>query len=240
LRRSSKGAFQSENAADETGRLPVGLELAVASGRLHHCFVNVELRSTGMLACDEEKLDADPKSAIFSLASRALSEGRFAVVTNVGAGCGGRFGVARRAALTRTAKPCGPDAPTLASSLRMMIRRRRWQKSPVTGESAEETVKTIARGKPDVTGEPVATTRVLSTIAHGAAGAPSTRLSLRPLNPRGQRSLYDSGEITPREREAVSGRRHCEERLRRRNPWLLVCGSTDCFAGARNDDRRAV
>src|SRR5437588_7038457 len=58
LRRSSKGAFQSENAADETGRLPVGLELAVASGRLHHCFVNVELRSTGMLACDEEKLDA--------------------------------------------------------------------------------------------------------------------------------------------------------------------------------------
>jgi hypothetical protein len=38
------------NAADETSDLPVGLELAVASGRLHHCFVNVELRSTGMLA----------------------------------------------------------------------------------------------------------------------------------------------------------------------------------------------
>jgi hypothetical protein len=63
----------------------------------------------------------------------------------------------------------------------MMIRRRQWQKSPVTGESAEETVKTIAQGRPDVTGEPVATTRVLSTIAHGATGAPSTRLSLRPL-----------------------------------------------------------
>jgi len=28
-------------------------------------------------------------------------------------------------------------------------RKRWWQKSPVTEESAKETVKTIARGKPD-------------------------------------------------------------------------------------------
>ena len=33
-----------------------------------------------------------------------------------GAGCGGRGCVARRAALTRTAKSCGPDTPTLVSS----------------------------------------------------------------------------------------------------------------------------
>ena len=38
------------------------------------------------------------------------------------------------AGVSRTAKPCGPDAPTLASSWRF-IRRRRWQESPVTGES---------------------------------------------------------------------------------------------------------
>ena len=37
----------------------------------------------------------------------------------------------------RTAKPCGPGAPTLASSLRGSSARRRWQTSPVTGESAE-------------------------------------------------------------------------------------------------------
>jgi hypothetical protein len=37
----------------------------------------------------------------------------------------------------RTAKSCGPDAPTLASSWRKVFRRRRWQKSPVTGESTK-------------------------------------------------------------------------------------------------------
>jgi len=52
-----------------------------------------------------------------------------------------------RETMLRTAKSCGPDAPTLASSLRSCvgptglrqnhIRRRRWQKSPVTGESAK-------------------------------------------------------------------------------------------------------
>ena len=59
--------------------------------------------------------------------------------------------------LLRTAKSCGPDAPTLASSLRMasrpyraqtryIFRRRRWQKGPVAEESTKETVKTIACG----------------------------------------------------------------------------------------------
>jgi hypothetical protein len=41
--------------------------------------------------------------------------------------------------------------------------------------------KTIVQGKPDGSGEPVVTTHVLSTNAHGAAGASDTRLSLRPL-----------------------------------------------------------
>jgi hypothetical protein len=59
--------------------------------------------------------------------------------------------------LQRTAKSCGPDAPTLASSSRMASRPYRAQtshtsaddggkKSPVTGESAKEAVKTIACG----------------------------------------------------------------------------------------------
>src|SRR5712671_6879579 len=47
--------------------------------------------------------------------------------------------------LRRTAKSCGPDAPTLASSWRVN-RKRRWQTSMVTGESTKETVKTIAQG----------------------------------------------------------------------------------------------
>jgi len=40
-----------------------------------------------------------------------------------------------------TAKSCGPDAPTLASSLRKLSRRRRWQKSPVTGPVTGESTK---------------------------------------------------------------------------------------------------
>jgi hypothetical protein len=62
------------------------------------------------------------------------------------------------------------------------IRRRRWQTSPVTGESTKETVKTIERGKPGVSGEPVVTTLVcFIQFAYEAAGASRARLSLRPL-----------------------------------------------------------
>jgi hypothetical protein len=48
-------------------------------------------------------------------------------------------------ALRRTAKSCGPDASTLASSLRF-ITQATVTKSPITGESPKEAVKTIACG----------------------------------------------------------------------------------------------
>src|SRR6266436_2917381 len=50
--------------------------------------------------------------------------------------------------LQRTAKSCGSGAPTLALRSRERFRERRWQKSPVTGKSTKETVKTIAQGMP--------------------------------------------------------------------------------------------
>jgi hypothetical protein len=92
-----------------------------------------------------------------------------------------RVAQATNAPIPRTAKSCGPDAPTLASSLRVMIRRRRWQESPVTGESAKEPVKTIAQGRPDRSGEPVVTysyaqhfcIRGCGCIRHPAFPAPS-------------------------------------------------------------------
>ena len=43
-------------------------------------------------------------------------EGRFAIVTIRGAGCDGRGCVARRAAQSRTVKPCGPVPSMLGSS----------------------------------------------------------------------------------------------------------------------------
>src|ERR1700761_5487895 len=53
--------------------------------------------------------------------SRAVprhQKGRFAIVTNVGAGCGGRLGAFDEWHMRRTAKSRGPDAPTLASTRR--------------------------------------------------------------------------------------------------------------------------
>jgi hypothetical protein len=46
-------------------------------------------------------------------------------------------GALTKALYLRTAKSRGPDAPTLASSVAEVSARRRWQESPVTGESAE-------------------------------------------------------------------------------------------------------
>ena len=51
-----------------------------------------------------------------SAPSRAHTEGRFAIVTDVGRGMRWTPGAGRRTALRRTAKSCGPDAPTLASN----------------------------------------------------------------------------------------------------------------------------
>ena len=48
--------------------------------------------------------------------SRPLHRGAFRERHERGVGCDGRGGNARRAWLTRTAKSCGPDAPTLVSS----------------------------------------------------------------------------------------------------------------------------
>jgi hypothetical protein len=57
--------------------------------------------------------------------------------------------------LLRTAKSCGPDAPTLALRFAGLPARRRGQESPVPEESAKYAVKTIAQGRPDVSGVPV-------------------------------------------------------------------------------------
>jgi hypothetical protein len=71
-------------------------------------------------------------------------------------------------------------------------------KKPVTGESAKETVKTIVQGMPDETGEPVVTTRVLSTLhtrlrVHRTPGIPCA-LSSEEGNIYGK-----LGRIAPRE-----------------------------------------
>src|SRR5579872_2552375 len=81
---------------------------------------------------------------------------------------------ARRARMKRTVKSCGPDAPTLASSRPRCFRiaPATVATKPVTGESAKETVKTIARGRPGVSGVTVVDLLgVLFIFAPEATGA---------------------------------------------------------------------
>ena len=95
-------------------------------------------------------------------------------------------------AILRTAKSCGPDAPTLASSWWKRFLRRGWQQSPVTRESAKETVKTVARGMPDVSGVTVVTNACAFYTTRAAAGASGTRHSPRPPF-RGEGYRHNSG-----------------------------------------------
>jgi hypothetical protein len=133
--------------------------------------------------------------------------------------------------LLRTAKSCGPDAPTLVSSLRKVFRRRRWQQSPVTGESAKETVKTIAQGRPGHSGEPVATTLVCSTLfctrgcgcsGHPAFPAPSVLFGAQ-----------DSSTTRALERRGNAGACLCDVIARSnatKQSILSLRGEMDCFA----------
>jgi hypothetical protein len=91
------------------------------------------------------------------------------------------------------------------------FRRRRWQKSPVTGESTKETVKTIAQGRPGYSGELSGDyARVLYLFLHArlrvhrAPGFPCALFFIRGTN-----FWLSSGEIAPRGREAVSLDRCC-------------------------------
>src|SRR2546422_4002112 len=115
--------------------------------------------------------------------------------------------------LTRTAKSCGPDAPTLASSLaevqppnrvgmRRISVRRRWLKSPDT-RARRKPLKPLRAGMPGDSGVLVVTrVRSITTSAHEAAGALGIRHSPRPL--LGGRFINASGALRG-EGERMSG-----------------------------------
>src|SRR5215831_7541025 len=83
--------------------------------------------------------------------SRSHKEGRFAIVTNVGSGMRWTRYRSRRMLVSRTAKSCGPGAPTLALSpqrcfgiLRVTVARK-----PGSPGRPRISRKTIAQGRPD-------------------------------------------------------------------------------------------
>jgi hypothetical protein len=90
-------------------------------------------------------------------------------------------GAADERAGSRTAKSWRPDTPTLVSSWRGFPQATE-ATSRLSGETSKETVKTIARGMPDLSGVTVVDLLgVLFSFAPEAAGATGVRHSLRPL-----------------------------------------------------------
>jgi hypothetical protein len=81
----------------------------------------------------------------------AHSEGRLAIVTDAGRDAVDAGGAKDESAGMRTAKTCGPDAPTLAASSRRGARATVARKPGRRGEH-EISRKTIARGVPGDSG----------------------------------------------------------------------------------------
>ncbi len=141
--------------------------------------------------------------------------------------------------LQRTAKSCGPDAPTLASSSRMLcrpyrasdttqVRKRRWQKSPVTGESTKEPVKTIACGNAGR----FRCTRCYScafyhskcTRGRGCSGHPAF-----PTPSWGRKIHQRLGRLAPRERSRMRNYINVIASAAKQS-ILSLRGEMDCFA----------
>jgi hypothetical protein len=132
-------------------------------------------------------------------------EGRFAIVTDVERGMRWTLWCREASAPMRTAKSCGPDAPTLASRSRVYPADDGGKRARSPGR-ARISRKTIAWGMPDVSGASAVNTRVhtpttkrtrgCGCIAHPAFPAPSDFI--------GRHCLAKLGRIVPRERGGVS------------------------------------
>ena len=122
----------------------------------------------------------------------------------------------------RTAKSCGPDAPTLAFKSRRSVCAAMVARKP--GHQGEHDIsrKAIAQGRPDclrftcmlVCAFPVHhCARDRGCSAHPVFPAPSTVSGANEMANLGQRLSRECGSMP---------HRHCEEHLRRSNPALHV------------------
>jgi hypothetical protein len=130
----------------------------------------------------------------------------------LGTECDGRGNVTRRMTLLRTAKSCGPDAPTLASSFAEATPRGDGGKKARSPERARrKPLKPLRAGMPGASGGSVVTTRVLSTLrtrgcgcgGHPAFPVPSVfRAAFLPAQ-LGRTAPRESGRMPPRRTLAV-------------------------------------
>jgi hypothetical protein len=137
-----------------------------------------------------------------------------------------------KCARSRTAKSCGPDAPTLASSERQCLRIALTMVARKPGRQGEREISrnTIAQGRPECFGVPVVTNSCAFYYAHEAAGAASIRPSPRPHS-RGTNSCSTArARLAPRRRSRVF--RVLRPAFRRDELFL-----TDARAAPAHDER---
>jgi len=156
------------------------------------------------------------------------SEGRFAIVTDVGGGMRWtRGGALTRCCILRTAKSCGPDASVVGVKLAEATPPMTVSKKPDHRGEHEGNRKTIARGMPGDSGVTVVTTTGVAVFfcppGCGRIGRPAFPA---PSLSRVRSFQQTSRENTRRECGVVPSLRGAK---RRSNPYLL-CGIMDCFA----------
>jgi hypothetical protein len=133
--------------ASGRGRQP---DLAGRKRRLGRPGANCPSRRSRPILIFKNRLDSSPNQKHDAPVPRS-SEGRFAIVTDVERGMRWTQRRVRRTRPLRTAKSCGPGAPTLASSAQDDdLARDGGKKARFPGESTKDTVKTIAQGMPDL------------------------------------------------------------------------------------------
>src|ERR1700733_4478987 len=147
---------------------------------------NDDIRRTGTIS-DFQKLSLtlDPNQLLISR-HPVPREGALAIVTDVGAGSGGRRCAFDERRVKRTAKSCGPDAPMagvkFARSSRflgMTVTSKLWSHR---GEHEDKPSNHCAGKAGLLPLNLYARVRFLfAAFAHGTAGAARTRSSLRPL-----------------------------------------------------------
>ena len=121
-----------------------------------------------------------PKNLPLSPRPDSTWRGVWPIAADVGAGCDGRAGVARRAIKVRTAKSRGPDAPTLASSPGGRFPSKATGAiKPGTPGRSRISRNTIAQGMPVDPAKPVVTAACVFCCRR-AMGEAITRHSLRP------------------------------------------------------------
>jgi hypothetical protein len=187
--------------------------------------------------------------------------GALAIVTNVGAGSGGRGDARapvglqggfyrsvsdrpahRRTALQRTAKACGPDASAVGVKSRGGFESPTGRTKPYSrgdgvkqarspGRARYRPLKPLRRESRIASAGPVCSCACFCTILHTRPRVQRASGFPCALFGEGKKFSSDLGRNALREC-GVASRRHCE---RSEAIHLSACCVMDCFANARND-----